>query len=133
MRPGGHGWRMGRGYPAWREAWLITEELLDRMNREAMSSGARLVVAIVSMTPQVYPDIASRRRIERRFGVQDLLYANRGLVGIGQKLDFPVISLAEPLTVRQRQLRVTPKALTFNTEAPWRPRVNVREHRVHLL
>jgi hypothetical protein len=82
---------------AWREAWLITEELLDRMNREAMSSGARLVVAIVSMAPQVYPDTASRRKIERRIGVQNLFYANRRLVGIGQEFGFPVISLAEPL------------------------------------
>jgi hypothetical protein len=82
---------------AWREAWLITEELLDRMNREAMSSGARFVVTIISTPLQVYPDTASRRAIERRMGIQDLFYANRRLSGIGQKFGFPVISLAEPL------------------------------------
>jgi hypothetical protein len=82
---------------AWREAWLITEELLDRMNQEAMSSGARFVLAIVSTPLQVYPDTAQRQAIERRMGVQDLFYANRRLSGIGQKFGFPVISLAEPL------------------------------------
>jgi hypothetical protein len=82
---------------AWREAWLITEELLNRMNRDAMSSGARLVVTIISTPPQVYPDTATRRAIERSLGVEDLFYANRRLVGIGQKFGFPVISLAEAL------------------------------------
>jgi hypothetical protein len=84
-------------HASWREAWMITEELLDRMNRDAMSSNARLVVAIVSTPQQVYPDATVRQAIERHMGVNDLFYANRELKGISQKLGFPVISLAEPL------------------------------------
>jgi len=82
---------------AWREAWLITEELLDRVNREAISGGARFLVTVISTPPQAYPDTAVRRAIERRLGVEDLFYANRRLSEIGQKHGFPVISLGEPL------------------------------------
>jgi hypothetical protein len=82
---------------AWREAWLITEELLGRMNQEVMSGGARFVVTTVTTPPQVYPDPAARQDVERRLGVEDLFYADRRISGIGQRHGFPVISLAEPL------------------------------------
>jgi len=82
---------------AWREAWLITEELLDRMNREVRSSGARFVVTTVTMPPQVLPDAAARQDIERRLGIEDLFYADRRIDGLGQKYGYPVISLAQPL------------------------------------
>jgi hypothetical protein len=82
---------------AWREAWLITEELLDLMNQEVMSSGARFVVTTITTPPQVYPDPAARQDVERRLGIEDLFYADRRISGIGRRVGFPVISLAEPL------------------------------------
>ncbi len=82
---------------AWEEAWLITEELLDRMNQEVMSNGARFVVTTIPTPPQVNPDTAARREVERRLGIDDLFYADRRISEIGQKHGFPVIRLAEPL------------------------------------
>jgi hypothetical protein len=49
------------------------------------------------MPPQVYPDIAARREVELRLGINDRFYANRRLAGLGQKYGYFVISLAEPL------------------------------------
>jgi len=82
---------------AWREAWLITEELLDRMNREVQSTGARFVVTTVTMPAQVQPDIAARQEIEGRLGIEDLFYAGRTIEELGEKYGFPVIVLAEPM------------------------------------
>ena len=82
---------------AWREAWLVTEELLERMHREVMASGARFVVTTISTPPQVYPDVAARQAIERRLGIEDLFYADRRIGELGRKYGYTVISLAEPL------------------------------------
>jgi hypothetical protein len=82
---------------AWREAWLVTEELLERMHQEVVSSGARFVVTTLSMPPQVYPDTAARQAIERRLGIEDLFYADRGIAELGRRYGYPVIDLAEPL------------------------------------
>ncbi len=82
---------------AWREAWLITEELLEQMHQEVARSAARFVATTIPMPPQVYPDPAAREAVERRLGVLDLFYADRTLRALGRKYGYPVISLAEPL------------------------------------
>jgi hypothetical protein len=83
--------------PAWQEAWLITEQLLMRVNQEAAAGGARLILAIVPTPLQVHPDTALRQASERNLGVQDLFYVDRRLSAIGQKLGVTVIGLAERL------------------------------------
>lgn len=83
--------------PVWQEAWLITERLLERISTETAAGGARFVLTIVPTPLQVHPGSALRKASQQKMGVENLFYADRRLEGIGQKLDFPVIRLAERL------------------------------------
>jgi hypothetical protein len=82
---------------AWRDAWLITDALLGQMKGEVTATGARFAVTTVTMSEQVHPDPKVRTAVERRLGVDNLLYPEQRIAEIGQKHGFPVIRLAEPL------------------------------------
>jgi len=92
--------------PDWQESWKTTEELLETIHREARASGAQFEVATISMPVQVYPDPAKRQTVERRLGVTDLFYADRGIAAIGRQHDFPVINLAERLQQLATEQRI---------------------------
>jgi hypothetical protein len=81
----------------WREAWAITEELLKKMDQTATQAGASFVVAVLTTPSQVHPDVLARSRLERQLGVDDLYYPDRRLRAVGERLGFPVITIAESL------------------------------------
>lgn len=78
---------------AWKEAWAVTEDLINQMAMEIENRGKMFVVVTVSSGPQVGPDQAARRTLEDRLGVPDLFYSEKRLQALGRNR-FPVIALA---------------------------------------
>lgn len=77
----------------WRQAWDVTEALIEQMNREVEANGARFVTAIVSTGAQVNPNPKVRGRLESALGVPDLFYPDRRIVQVGKRAGFPVLDL----------------------------------------
>lgn len=78
---------------AWQEAWAVTEDLIRQMHKEVEARNKLFMVVTVSSGPQVGPDPAARRALERRLGVPDLFYAEKRIQAVGRNL-FPVVALA---------------------------------------
>jgi hypothetical protein len=79
------------------EAWLITEKLFSKINKEVSEHNAIFVLAVLTVPAQVYPDPTMREKIKRNMGVDDLFYPERRIRSIGEKYGFPVITMAERL------------------------------------
>ena len=78
----------------WREAWAVTEAILDRMNREVGERDATLVVTTLSNGPQVYPDREERERLRVIAGMEDPFYPDHRVRAVGERFGFPVINLS---------------------------------------
>jgi len=83
--------------PRHREAWEVTERLIEEMQREAESHGASLVIATLSNGIQVHPDPTVRQQFAERLGVADLYYPERRLVALAERLGCRAIVLADRL------------------------------------
>jgi hypothetical protein len=81
----------------WKEAWRVNDAILTEMNKEVLRVGARFMLVTLTTPIQVDPDVAKREQLQRSLGVSDLFYTERRLRQLGQKLGFPVITLAERL------------------------------------
>jgi hypothetical protein len=81
----------------WKEAWRVNDAILAEMNKEVLRAGARFVLVTLTTPIQIDPDVAKREQLQRSLGVSDLFYTERRLRQLGQKLGFPVITLAERL------------------------------------
>ena len=81
----------------WKEAWRVNDAILTEMNKEVLRVGARFILVTLTTPIQVDPDVAKREQLQRSLGVSDLFYTERRLRQLGQKLGFPVITLAERL------------------------------------
>lgn len=79
--------------PVWREAWQVTEDLIKQMHAEVEGRGKGFMAITVSSGPQVGPDQAARRVLERRLGVSDLFYSESRIRVLG-KDRFEVLALA---------------------------------------
>lgn len=84
---------------AQREAWRVTEKIIETMNSEVRARGAGFLAMVVTSGRQVDPDPASRETFRRRLGVDDLFYAEKRIEALGDRVDFPVLSLAPALQV----------------------------------
>lgn len=82
---------------AWRDAWAVTEALIEHAAASARTQGAHFILATLSNPIQVTPDLALRTEAASTLGVPDLLYPDRRLADLGGTSGFPVITLAEPL------------------------------------
>lgn len=92
--------------PAWRDAWRVTDWLIEQMNREVKSRGAELLVVTLTNGIQVWPDPAVRANYMRRLGVSDLNYPDQRIEALGTHDGFPVLALAPPLSAYADQHRV---------------------------
>lgn len=70
----------------------MTEDLIEEVNKEARTHGARFLLVIADASSQVYPDSNLRRKV-----LPDPFYLNRRLEALGERDGFPVLSFAEPL------------------------------------
>jgi hypothetical protein len=80
--------------PVWREAWDVTERLLEAMRDEARRHGVPFYVVTLSNGPQVHPDPHVREQIARELGVPDLFYPDRRLSQFADGAAIPTLTLA---------------------------------------
>jgi hypothetical protein len=78
----------------WSRAWAVTERILEEMAEECSNHGARFAVVTLSNPVQVDPRVARRRALEGRLKVADLFEPERRVKRIGERVGFPVLSLA---------------------------------------
>ena len=78
----------------WREAWAITDRLVEATNQETKSHGARFVLAILSTPGSVFPDAQLRARYAASLGVKSLFYPEERLGALGRQDGFEVVALA---------------------------------------
>lgn len=82
---------------SWRDAWSVTEGLIERMNRETRKHGAELLLVTLSNGIQVHPDQETRRNHMAHSGIDDLFYPDRRLASLAERLGIPHLMLAPRL------------------------------------
>jgi hypothetical protein len=82
---------------AWRDAWSLTERLLETMHHEVGARGARFMVVVLTSAAAVYPDQDIRQMYSLKLGVKDLFYPDRRVNALGAKRGFEVLSLGEAM------------------------------------
>lgn len=85
------------GDATWREAWRVTEDLLRLMRDEVRGRGAKFLVVTLSNGVQVHPQPAARAAFLRRVGANDIFYPDARIKSLGERENFPVVSLAPEL------------------------------------
>ena len=83
--------------PAWRDAWQVTDDLVEETHREAARHGAAFLTVTLDTSIQVWPDPKVRENFMKRIGVSDLFYPDRRIAALGERDGFDVLTLAEPL------------------------------------
>ncbi len=79
--------------PVWRDTWQLTEALLLEMHSEVSAAGADFLVMVIPDVEQVYPDRSHRDRVMARWGISDLLYADKQLQAFGDREHMAVLDL----------------------------------------
>jgi len=92
--------------PQWRDAWRVTEAIIEQMNREVTAHGAAFLAVTLSTSVQVWPDPAARAQYMRRLGVDNLWYPDLRIEALGQRDRFPVLVLSQPLAAYAQQHQV---------------------------
>jgi hypothetical protein len=91
---------------AWKDAWGVTEELLEMMHHESVAKGVQFLVVTDTSGGQVDPDPAAVRALAERLGVPDLLYPDRRIAALAMNDGFAVLNLAQPLEAYAQQHHV---------------------------
>jgi len=91
---------------AWRDAWHVTEGIIEEMNREVKAHGAAFLTVTLTTGIQVWPDRAVRDQYMRRLGVADLWYPDLRIETLGRRDGFPVLVLSQPLAAYAQQHHV---------------------------
>jgi hypothetical protein len=81
----------------WRDAWQVTDDLVEETHREAARHGAAFLTVTLDTSIQVWPDLKVRENFMKRIGVNDLFYPDRRIAALGARDGFDVLTLAEPL------------------------------------
>lgn len=81
-----------------RQAWTISEALLDHFAREVAAHERELWIMTLANEAQVDPDVSSRAARARRLSVADLLYPDRRFAAVASRLGIGHIGLAEPMS-----------------------------------
>jgi lysophospholipase L1-like esterase len=81
--------------PAWRQAWDVTEAILDRLARETAARGSRLAVVSIGTAEQVEEDLG--KGVLARGAGRDLDRPDRRLEAMAAKRGIPCLLLAPGL------------------------------------
>jgi lysophospholipase L1-like esterase len=84
-------------HPAWREAWRVTEALLDRLRHETSADGADFMIVTIPSSIQVHPDEAVRTAFLETLGVDSLTAPELRVSAWGAAHAVPVVRLAPRL------------------------------------
>lgn len=82
---------------SWKQAWQVTEGLIETMATEVNTHNAKFIVVTMSNGIQVAPSIQTRNEFMQRFGVTDLFYPDHRIESLGIRGGFEVIALAPEL------------------------------------
>ena len=83
--------------PAWRDAWQVTDDLIEETHREVARHGAAFLAVTLDTSIQVWPEAQVRDNFMTRIGATDLFYPDRRIAALGERDGFDVLTLAEPL------------------------------------
>lgn len=83
----------------WKDAWQVTERLLQQMRDEVQAHNAKFIVATLSNGIQVAPSAQVRTDFMKRVGATDLFYPDHRIKNIGTSYGFEVVNLAPDLQV----------------------------------
>ena len=89
-----------------REAWRITERLIEEIHVEVEEHGAKLVIATLTNPVQVHPDVTVRQAACSKLDVADLGYSDRRVASLASRLGCPAIVLAKPMAEYAEQHNV---------------------------
>lgn len=82
---------------AWRDAWEITDHVLQAMQSESKTIKAEFVVVILNNSVEVHPDPEVTLSLAQKLGAADLNEPQRRIIASGQRYGFSVINLLEPM------------------------------------
>lgn len=80
---------------AWKEAWQITDRVLEVIQKDCRKMRAKFVVVILNNSVEVHPDPEVTASLAMKLGVSDLEEPQRQLTASGERYGFPVIRLLE--------------------------------------
>ncbi len=80
----------------WQEAWNITDDLIVIMQEEVEEKEADFLLLIIAAPIQVHPDPKERETYQIVLEVEDFNYPDTRLQALGEKHNFPVLSLTQP-------------------------------------
>ena len=83
--------------PVWRQAWEVTECLIEAIDKEVRAHHAMFLAVTLSNGIQVNPHSSVRKAFMRRLGVKDLFYPDERIKALRQCDGFEVLNLARPL------------------------------------
>ncbi|MDB4078589.1 SGNH/GDSL hydrolase family protein [Amylibacter sp.] len=78
----------------WKEAWLITEKLIEAMNVEVREKGAKFILASLSQAIQVHPDLKVRQTFMDKLGLNDLFYPDKRIEAFAVRNKIPSMIIA---------------------------------------
>jgi hypothetical protein len=90
----------------WRDAWLVTEALLNEMNMAARERGAQFVVVTIPSATEVDPIRERRERTEARLGIDGFFYPDRRIAEMGSRYGFQVYPLTKELQEISEQKQI---------------------------
>ena len=90
----------------WKEAWHVTEGLIETMRDEVRQKGAKFFLLTLSNAIQVYPDASVRQNFLNHIGADTVFYPNRRLKDLSEREHIDFMDLAEPMQTYADQNKV---------------------------
>ncbi len=90
----------------WKEAWHVTEGLIQQMRDDIAQKKARFLVVTLSNAIQVYPDPVVRQKFLDHVGAGSIFYPNLRLRALAEREQIDFLDLAQPMQVYADQNKV---------------------------
>ncbi|MDJ1181269.1 SGNH/GDSL hydrolase family protein [Roseofilum sp. BLCC_M91] len=90
----------------WEKAWRVTEDLMGLMHEEVQEKDAEFMVVTLTNEVQVNPNRAFRDGFVESNGITDLFYPDHRIKALGDRLNFPVVTLAPTLQTYAQENQV---------------------------
>jgi hypothetical protein len=84
-------------HPSMREAWKVSEKLIEAIRDEAVTHGAEFWIVTLDMPMQVHPDPNAREEFRRRIGAADLFYPDKRIAELASRESIPIVEMAPDL------------------------------------
>jgi hypothetical protein len=90
----------------WKEAWHVTEGLVQQMKDEVNARQAKFLLVTLSSAIQVSPDPGVRQNFIQRLGINTVFYPNLRLQAFAQRNQIDFLDLAQPMQSYAEQHKV---------------------------